>query len=367
MGMIFATAIALIPALTRSASAADVVLIGRPGPAGPAGMLASDQIAHWPTQSPLKIVDHEPESLSPQTSLILELTEDFDFRGEMPMATGDTIHVVAPAKLLDGTVKMAQQAADAVNASLEVSTERFVVESTADAKQTVPRITITTSTKDELNRQRIAKRTRQLRVAAQSILAAEKVISPEVNAQRIAGDPKPGVLRVAFYDDIGARNRTVGANPVWVRQSMRDDHGMDVYLVSAEDIRAGALAGQFDVLVMGGGASKTEAATLREPGMEAIKKFVNNGGGYVGICAGAFLAAHNSFGLAIAAVASKPTGAGGDVDIHLADDALHLAKIPDSTVTGDFSRRTDFNPDRRRPEIEHQHLGDFQRRFASQH
>src|SRR5262245_59668779 len=77
--------------LTNAAAAADVLLIGRPGPAGPAGWLAAEQIVHWPTQAPLKIVDHDPETISSHTSLIVELTEDFDFRAEMPMSNGATI------------------------------------------------------------------------------------------------------------------------------------------------------------------------------------------------------------------------------------------------------------------------------------
>src|SRR5439155_12616093 len=59
--------------------------------------------------------------------------------------------------------------------------------------------------------------------------------------------------------------------------------------VTAADIRAGRLQ-DADVLVQPGGSGSKQAETLQPEGREAIRQFVKNGGGYVGICAGAYLA-----------------------------------------------------------------------------
>lgn len=59
--------------------------------------------------------------------------------------------------------------------------------------------------------------------------------------------------------------------------------------VSASQIRTGALHG-YDVVVFPGGSGSAMATSLREEGRQAVRRFVNDGGGYVGICGGAFLA-----------------------------------------------------------------------------
>ena len=57
-------------------------------------------------------------------------------------------------------------------------------------------------------------------------------------------------------------------------------------------IRQGKLsAAKFDVFVVAGGRATRQAERLGEEGMARIRDFVASGGGYVGVCAGAFLAA----------------------------------------------------------------------------
>ncbi len=60
-------------------------------------------------------------------------------------------------------------------------------------------------------------------------------------------------------------------------------------VVTPQQIRDGVLA-DYDVLIMPGGSGSSQAKHLGESGREAIKSFVDGGGGYVGICAGAYLA-----------------------------------------------------------------------------
>jgi glutamine amidotransferase-like uncharacterized protein len=60
-------------------------------------------------------------------------------------------------------------------------------------------------------------------------------------------------------------------------------------VVSPDDVRAGALD-RFHVVVFPGGRGSEMAAALEDPGKKAVCQFVHDGGGYVGICGGAFLA-----------------------------------------------------------------------------
>ena len=62
--------------------------------------------------------------------------------------------------------------------------------------------------------------------------------------------------------------------------------------VGVADIRDGVLD-QFDMVIFPGGSGSKQAAALEEEGQEVVKQFVEDGGGYMGICAGAFLAASN--------------------------------------------------------------------------
>ena len=63
---------------------------------------------------------------------------------------------------------------------------------------------------------------------------------------------------------------------------------MELHLVDGKMVRAGALEG-LDLLVMPGGNSKTEFTTLGTNGVEKLKAFLRNGGGYIGTCAGCCL------------------------------------------------------------------------------
>lgn len=47
---------------------------------------------------------------------------------------------------------------------------------------------------------------------------------------------------------------------------------------------------KFQLVVFGGGSGSKQAANIGEPGRAAVRKFVAEGGGYLGICAGAYLA-----------------------------------------------------------------------------
>ena len=68
-----------------------------------------------------------------------------------------------------------------------------------------------------------------------------------------------------------------------------------VYFVNANEILAGALSADIDVLVMPGGASRYKAAKLNGAANDLIKKYVSAGGSYLGICAGAYMGCETTY------------------------------------------------------------------------
>lgn len=68
-----------------------------------------------------------------------------------------------------------------------------------------------------------------------------------------------------------------------------------VHFINANEIMAGALSPAIDLLVMPGGASRYKAAKLNGAANDLIKKYVSNGGSYLGICAGAYMGCETTY------------------------------------------------------------------------
>lgn len=128
--------------------------------------------------------------------------------------------------------------------------------------------------------------------------------------------PAPKAIRVAIYADEGASK---DGSPA-VRKCLPESEGFQVETITAEQICSGALD-KFDVLIHPGGSGSKQADTLGEEGREREKKFVAGGGGFIGICAGAYLASANyswSLGLLDAKVIDTKHWARGNGDVTLA-------------------------------------------------
>jgi hypothetical protein len=99
----------------------------------------------------------------------------------------------------------------------------------------------------------------------------------------------------------------------------------------ADDIRAGALK-QFDVVMFTGGSGSGQARALGEQGRREVQRFVREGGGYIGICAGSYLACSGfewGLGLVNAKTLSPLWRRGkGKVDIELTDPGLDALAGP---------------------------------------
>jgi glutamine amidotransferase-like uncharacterized protein len=116
----------------------------------------------------------------------------------------------------------------------------------------------------------------------------------------VAGFTAEARTRVALYVDKGAAGK--GVPCVCTELGKCDD--MEVTKVSGQQIRDGILNNNFDVVVFTGGAASTQAKTLGDQGRANVKKFVEKGGGYMGICAGAYLAC-NGFDWAVGVLDAK--------------------------------------------------------------
>ena len=111
--------------------------------------------------------------------------------------------------------------------------------------------------------------------------------SPTTSPAESTVTPKAGVLRVAIFQDTGA-GEDGGEN---VEKCLKKVHPEQYTFkkIKGEDVRNGALD-HFDVAVFPGGSGSAQAKSLDTAGREKVKEFVKNGGGYLGICGGAYLA-----------------------------------------------------------------------------
>jgi hypothetical protein len=99
----------------------------------------------------------------------------------------------------------------------------------------------------------------------------------------------PGALSFAVYDGEGA------GRPMPFITDIQNGVPCSVgYPLSPEEMAAGALEG-FDVVLFPGGMASHQFDALGGDGRAAVVDFVRAGGGYVGICAGAYMAASDPY------------------------------------------------------------------------
>lgn len=101
----------------------------------------------------------------------------------------------------------------------------------------------------------------------------------------VARDKSLPGIRVALYDDYGSFGKGV---PVVSAQLARAA-GIEVVTFKPEFLHAGGLR-DFDVVIFTGGSGSKQANKIGLTGREQVTRFVRSGGGYIGICAGNYLA-----------------------------------------------------------------------------
>ena len=94
----------------------------------------------------------------------------------------------------------------------------------------------------------------------------------------------PNLVQIGVYRDVGA-----GASVADLLSALGRFQGIAVQEVKADAIRSGALA-DLDVLIHPGGSGSKQGRHLGEEGRQTVRQFISQGGGFIGICAGAYLA-----------------------------------------------------------------------------
>lgn len=120
--------------------------------------------------------------------------------------------------------------------------------------------------------------------------AKKFVMPPDVNGMRtvIAAPVLARPLKVGVYAGPGAPKSSSEA----VLHVLKPFPQISAVTLTGEAV-ANLNLGAYDVLVFPGGSGAGQSKGIGEAGLKNVREFVQNGGGYVGICAGAYLACSN--------------------------------------------------------------------------
>jgi len=262
---------------------------------------------------------------------LLDLHEGFDFHKSNSKSVGASIISLPQLKLGD-TIKLML---DAVNASISDEGRKLVaLRGSSDgslARAAAERLGAKTMIIETCyGKQPIALRTRQHRIMVHRLLKHLKMIDCE-STRMLGSELRAG--RLAIYSGPGASQ----TGTLSVEKILRAAPAAPARLVGPEDIADGVLAGQFDAVVFGGGSGSGQSAGLGSAGRKAVREFVTGGGGYLGICGGAYLATGKyTWGLKIIDARTVDTRhwkrGVGEVKMEFTDLGRRILGGPDRTV-----------------------------------
>ncbi len=224
------------------------------------------------------------ESIKPD--VILDLHEGYGFRAAGSKSVGTSI--ITHRKVDDPAQQLML---DAVNRGIENPERRFV-DLNGIVKGSLARAAavalgaeahiLETTWKD----QPLSRRCRQHRrmVAARLVDLGMNVDSEPMVDMMV--DPEDARPRIALFDGAGAGSASQG------RRFEAQLPGCRVERLGPEDIQAGCLDA-FDAVIFPGGSGSGQAEAIGVPGREKVRAFVDEGGGYIGVCAGSYLALDN--------------------------------------------------------------------------
>ena len=229
------------------------------------------------------IRQHEPD-------WILDLHEGYDFHVRNSNSVGSSVIHLGSDPM---TSALAERMLEVVNAEVDDPQRRFASLSRGPVDSGMVRAAVThlgargmileTTTRD----QRLSHRVRQHRLMVYAFLRELEMVEHDANVvfpTRPPGhDHSP--IRILIYDGDGANEAGIAS----MVQRVNDGGEAIVVMASPLDIRDGAL-NDADVVVFTGGRGGVQGDALGETGRQAVAAFIENGGGYIGICAGAYLA-----------------------------------------------------------------------------
>lgn len=252
---------------------------------------------------------------------VLDLHEGYDFHQVNEKSVGSSI-IASPDEACQtaATLMLA-----AVNATITDAQLKFIrrgppidgsLARAGSEHLHAPGMTLETTSKQPMER-RVYQHQVMVRTLLNHLgmLGEVKLTAPEVVATTA---PTPAAIRIALYKGPG----TGGAGPTNLLARLNHSPESSINEVSPAQIRDGILT-NFDVAIFAGGSGSKQAEALGEDGRAAVQQFVGNGGGYIGICAGAYLATSGypwSLGLVNARTVSPKWQRGkGPVRLELTD------------------------------------------------
>ena len=167
------------------------------------------------------------------------------------------------------------------------------------------------------------------------------VVPPDVNGLKtiIAAPAKTKPLKVAIFNGTGASDHGIQETEARIKSLPQ----AVVTRVKAEDWATIDLK-PFDVVVFSGGSGSAQAEAIGEAGRNNVREYVRGGGGFVGICAGAYLACSNfKWGLGIlnaSTVSSKWQRGQGFMDLEITEEGRKIL----GDVKGTFKVRYHNGP-----------------------
>lgn len=215
---------------------------------------------------------------------VLDLHEGFDFTTGNPHSVGSSI-ISYPNKR--GKIECDRMLA-AVNETVRDPVQKFVRKTmpvdgslarAAGDHWHVPAFILETTSRQDLPR-----RILQHQIMVGTLLRDLGMLDPAFGSP--LKEKSSGIIaRIALYDGPG----TGGAGPPLLLRKFRADPRAFIATISPAAIRQGELT-NFDIAIFAGGGASRQAEALQELGRARVREFVGHGGGYVGICAGAYLA-----------------------------------------------------------------------------
>ena len=168
------------------------------------------------------------------------------------------------------------------------------------------------------------------------------LIPSDINQNKIIIPPTEinGFLSIAIYKGEGSTEEGIEN----VKNNVRTVTNIEIIEINSEQVQNDDLS-KFDIIIFSGGSGSKQAEAIGEKGKENIRNFIKNGGGYLGICAGMYLATSGfdwSLGILNAETVSTTEWKRGKgfVDLELTDDGKNIL----GGVSGLFKCRYSSGP-----------------------
>ncbi|MEE3370740.1 MAG: BPL-N domain-containing protein [Planctomycetota bacterium] len=248
-----------------------------------------------------------------QPDWILELREDFYFpRAGLATLGGSLIHSKQPAvqpvaAAILAAINAGQSHAQSHFQARPGSATRSSFALNWAAQHNVQAALLVTSARQNTTPTRdlrAAVRIRQQRLGVHALLRQLQMIDATIQVDQFV-DPQRAKskaqdkLVVGIYDGPGS-----GRPMPFVTDLMNGLAGLEAHPIHPVEIQSGGLA-SFDVVVFPGGMASHQFDALAERGRRAVQEFVRGGGGYIGICAGAYMAANQPYQWGLGLLAAR--------------------------------------------------------------